>query len=110
MYDSQVLHSDLSPLTPTMSNGSLSTSLSFPRLICLCWRGLQQGQAANCCGPMQVAGNIEGNTFSGNQAGTAAAAAVFRLQSAGAVTSSNEGLSNNFEDLSPNSTSTSVAG
>ena len=59
---------------------------------------------------MQVAGNIAGNTFSENEAGTAAAATVFRLQSAGAVTSSNKGLSNNFEDLSPNSTSTTVAG
>ena len=97
-------------LMPTIRKDSLSEHHCRSLTSSASADGPQQGRAASTCGPMQVAGNIKGNTFSGNQAGNAAAAAVFRLQSAGAVASSNEGLSNNFEDLSPNSTSTTVAG
>jgi len=54
---------------------------------------------------LQVAGNLRGNVFSGNEAGTKAAAAVYRLQCTGSA-SNNEGLSTtiNFENALPNAT------
>jgi hypothetical protein len=58
---------------------------------------------------VQVAGSLTGNVFSGNEAGTKAAAAVYRLQSTGTA-SNNDGLSttSNFQNALPNSTA--VAG
>lgn len=61
--------------------------------------------------PAQVAGSLSDSVFSGNKAGTSASSAVYRLQSSG-TTSGDQGLSStsNFQNVQPNSTSTSSAG